>query len=279
VLLCKTNVPQFSDIQFAVKIIINLTDNTLVTNTESSFYTLAYNLNVIRFLWLFSSQAFTIPSPMIECLPEKFKKDIHKYPNAPTSFIVMQRHYSFKQFLQENQSSINSHQVIWYCSEIANALLFLWKNNIVHCGLKLDDILLSSDGYPIVCDLGSAIVVDGSTGCAENVKVLGGNLSYLAPEVLNSSLDKVNYTKQPSWELGVIIYEISTLQHPFLQYPIPAIYGSPPMVSVEGKLSLDVIKGKANENLLKLVLLLLENDPTKRIDIEQATNMLDLCLN
>jgi len=128
----------------------------------------------------------------------------------------MESHSSFKEFLREN--SIHQNQFIWYCLEIANALNCLWNNRIVHCDLKLDDILISSNGYPLICDFGMAEFVD-ENGCLENQKTLGGNVSRLAPEILNSDLKLINYSKQPSWELGVLCHEICTFEHPFIPYP------------------------------------------------------------
>ena len=92
----------------------------------------------------------------------------------------MENHSSFREFLKKN--SIHQNQCIWYCLEIANALNFLWINKIVHCDLKFDDILISSDGYPLICDFGMAEYVD-ENGCLENQKTLQGNVSRLAPEV------------------------------------------------------------------------------------------------
>jgi len=102
--------------------------------------------------------------------------------------------------------------------EIASALNYLWTNKIVHRDLKLDDILISSDGYPLICDFGMAEFVD-ENGCLENQKTLGGNVNRLAPEILNSDLKLINYSKQPSWELGVICHEICTFEHPYIPYP------------------------------------------------------------
>jgi len=58
-------------------------------------------------------------------------------------------------------------------------------------------------------------------GCLENQKnlLLGKNVNCLAPEILSSELKLINYSKQPSWELGVICHEICTFEHPFILYP------------------------------------------------------------
>lgn len=71
---------------------------------------------------------------------------------------------------------------MWYCLEVSNAVLFLWKNHIVHRDLKLDDLLITTEGFPLVCDFGKAEYVD-ENGFLENQQNIGGNMERLAPEV------------------------------------------------------------------------------------------------
>jgi len=69
----------------------------------------------------------------------------------------------------------------------------------------------------------------GYDGILDQQQTGGGNPERLAPEVLNSSLISINYSKQPSWELGVVCHEILTLEHPFPSYP--QAYGNIPSIS------------------------------------------------
>lgn len=82
------------------------------------------------------------------------------------------------------------------------ALRYLHKDNIVHCDLKPENVLLSSShDYPQVklCDFGFARII-GEKSFRRSVV---GTPAYLAPEVLrnkgyNRSLDM--------WSVGVIVY-------------------------------------------------------------------------
>jgi len=145
------------------------------------------------------------------------------------------------------------------------------QKKIVHCDLKLDDILISSDGYPIICDFGMAEFVD-ENGCLENQKTLGGNVHRLAPEVLNSDLKLINYSKQPSWELGVICHEICTFEHPFIPYPDKNEIGSQFKVP---KFSPERLEAKKfPKSFIDLVAALLV-EFNQRMSIFEASGLLD----
>lgn len=50
--------------------------------------------------------------------------------------------------------------VIKWLKQLLNALVFLEKNCVVHRDLKLDNLLLNSDGRLVVSDFGKAILLD-----------------------------------------------------------------------------------------------------------------------
>ncbi|XP_071961798.1 serine/threonine-protein kinase D1-like isoform X2 [Antedon mediterranea] len=95
--------------------------------------------------------------------------------------------------------------------QILVALKFLHIKNIVHCDLKPENVLLSSEGdFPQVklCDFGFARII-GEKSFRRSVV---GTPAYLAPEVLrnkcyNRSLDM--------WSVGVIIYVSLSGTFPF----------------------------------------------------------------
>ncbi|XP_015784003.1 serine/threonine-protein kinase D2-like [Tetranychus urticae] len=95
--------------------------------------------------------------------------------------------------------------------QILIALKYLHSRNIVHCDLKPENVLLSSDDeYPHVklCDFGFARIIGEKTF----LRTIVGTPAYLAPEVLrnksyNRSLDM--------WSLGVIIYVSLSGTFPF----------------------------------------------------------------
>jgi len=187
------------------------------------------------------------------------------------NFIIMEALDSFKDYRAKNADSITPKQCIWFCVEICSALKYLWENKIVHRDLKLDNILFSYACYPVLCDFGCADTTDES-GCIERPSIVGGNNRHLAPEVLNSWRNKtpiINYSKQPSWELGIICFEIATLSHPFDSYP-----------PLQGTVSVTKLDTTWLEQLnypkpfIKLVESLVENDFTKRMELSEAFDKL-----
>ncbi|KAI1295433.1 Serine/threonine-protein kinase D1 [Halotydeus destructor] len=96
-------------------------------------------------------------------------------------------------------------------SQVLAALRYLHTNDIVHCDLKPENVLLSSNSdYPQVklCDFGFARII-GEKSFRRSVV---GTPAYLAPEVLrnkgyNRSLDM--------WSVGVIIYVSLSGTFPF----------------------------------------------------------------
>jgi len=218
-----------------------------------------------------------IPQKFIKYLPPDIEQTVK---DNDLRFLVMQCHINFKNYLDVHHSSFSNVQLIWFCSEIGNALKFLAENKIVHRDLKLEDILLSVDGFPIICDFGKAEFVDFGKLENQQKNGKGGNLGHLAPEVLNTTLDIIDYSKQPSWELGVISHEISVLQHPFPEYPSNiSIYGKSPFITVPSPSCQKLELMKFPRNFIKLVSKLLLNDPKERPDIISASRELEEIVN
>jgi len=97
----------------------------------------------------------------------------------------------------------------FYSAEIILALLFLHSRGIIYRDLKLDNILLDSDGHVKVADFGM---------CKENVRdgrltsTFCGTPDYIAPEILE---EKDYGASVDWWALGVLMYEMMAGQPPF----------------------------------------------------------------
>jgi len=128
-------------------------------------------------------------------------------------FVVMEklRGDMLEMILSSEQARLSERITKFLVTQILVALKHLHSKNIVHCDLKPENVLLSSDSdFPQVklCDFGFARII-GEKGFRKSVV---GTPAYLAPEVLrnkgyNRSLDM--------WSTGVIIYVSLSGTFPF----------------------------------------------------------------
>jgi serine/threonine protein kinase len=97
----------------------------------------------------------------------------------------------------------------FYAAEIILALQFLHKHGIVHRDLKLENVLVGSDGHCKVSDLGSAKL--GLFDVCLNLEHCGTGY-YRAPEIFQ---DLYFGQGVDWWALGIMIYEMLVGIHPY----------------------------------------------------------------
>jgi len=199
------------------------------------------------------------------------------------------------------------------CKNIGKGILFLQQNNVVHRDLKLNNILIDNFSNPIICDFGDAVFLENGiyrTNLSEGVR---GNKRHLAPEVLNSFAEQltmarqpqllsgreldddeldpdynvgktdiplvkstplmVDYSKQPSFEFGLLCFEILYGDYPFENYILNGYKFHVDEVNFE---TLDLKYPEEINNVLRL---LISNVDSVRPSIESALQVLDHFLN
>jgi serine/threonine protein kinase len=108
--------------------------------------------------------------------------------------------------LKEKQKYFNEKTIIFYSAQILCGILFLHSKQIIHQDIKLDNVLLDSNGNSKLCDFSLCKKIN-------NKKILlYGTTLYKSPE--SFELNYPNYSLD-FWSFGICIFRMFTNKYPF----------------------------------------------------------------
>lgn len=104
---------------------------------------------------------------------------------------------------------IEEQRILEWFVQTCFALKHVHDRKVLHRDLKTQNIFLMATGQIKLGDFGIARVLDATKDYA---KTMVGTPYYLSPEIIE---DKPYNFKSDVWSLGVVLYEMTTLKHPF----------------------------------------------------------------
>ncbi|XP_022916524.1 serine/threonine-protein kinase N isoform X3 [Onthophagus taurus] len=100
-------------------------------------------------------------------------------------------------------------RAVFYAGCVVLGLHFLHENHIIYRDLKLDNLLLDTEGFVKIADFG---LCKEGMGFGDRTGTFCGTPEFLAPEVLTET----SYTRAVDWwGLGVLIFEMLVGESPF----------------------------------------------------------------
>jgi calcium-dependent protein kinase len=164
----------------------------------------------------------------------------------------------------DQQEGVFESDVSRIMTQVLEALSFCHANNVMHCDVKPDNILLDNNFVVKLIDFGCADLIEFGLGAQKGngkKRMVAGGMGYLAPEVMTG-----RYSKQVDvWSAGCVLYE---LYSGFLPYPFRTLAQFKEMLAKPADLTCDpfpMIPLPA-----QLLAGMLERDPALRISLDDA---------
>ena len=155
--------------------------------------------------------------------------------------------------------------------EIASGLKFLHENNIAHCDIKSDNILLGKDGKLKLSDFGSSLRMNEPE---DNILRTQGNIYFFPPELVEDKEKEkksIDYKAVDIWDLGISIYTYIFKCLPFMpenRENIVELFKA----MTESNFDFNKNGVTISEEMKKLLMHLFEKDPEKRFTADDIVN-------
>ncbi|KAH3764274.1 sel1 repeat family protein [Pelomyxa schiedti] len=296
----------FRDQSYVLKALFNygLLTTASVQNASQSEYVVASTLephpNINRYFCHFVDRIPVEYYNHLPPVPKEFAFDKVKKRMHACVWVVLEHHSeTLGQFLTHIKTTapkLGPCTTPWpivhkYSRDICAALVHLFVNQTIHFDIKLDNILVSSNKEQVILiDFGCATKIPKTTtsrafeATMESVISATGNPSHRAPEIINriaqywqnpDQSSTLCCDKQPSFELGCILFELAMCgKHPLPRYP--GGYGPSGKVtfSFESEELFPMKPPQFPKEFCDLVRSLLQFDPAKRMPLLDAFEVL-----
>lgn len=176
----------------------------------------------------------------------------------------------------KNKGDLSENDIRDIIKQIIDGLYFIHQNHIIHCDLKLENIIINEkkeEKEIQIIDFDLSIICDNEEGYISNS--IFGTLNYIAPE----SYDLCIYSKKSDiWQVGVILYILIAKKFPHdSEITLVNSYSNLCRQNVFKHIDLNVPKEIINKrNFDSSLFTLLENmlnfDETRRYTLDQVMN-------
>ena len=123
-----------------------------------------------------------------------------------------------------NKNKCTEERLAKYIWQLCESLIHLKKYGVVHCDLKIENVLLTDDDDIRLCDFGLCYIPE-----YKEKRRLCGTVGCLSPEIC---LKNSKYVKNPKhtfdvWAIGVLLYEMMYRKSPFVSPDQEALFVEP----------------------------------------------------
>ena len=280
---------------YAIKLLYNFTHEytSVVRNAYENEWLILSRLlphpNIVKFWTQFIG---VIPESFSQKLPSDIRKFArHKNRSGQLvpskgQFLVLDYHKEdLLSYLSKFSMPLAYETTLKLAEQLLDAVLFLESNLVRHLDLKLSNVLVAVNEELKLCDFGSAVQFPDSRFKLQYIRGIlpGGNKAHLAPEVLTayhrsqqnpSTGGIIDYSAQSSFAVGVLITELSTMEHPLPDYPLGYTENGEVHYSVEDLLP---IPSSYPKSFASIVQDLLNADSSRRMSLTEALKQLRVC--
>lgn len=152
----------------------------------------------------------------------------------------------YQLLLNSKKGKLEEVKVVFIAAQIGLALEEMHCKNIIYRNLKLENVLLDSDGYIKLVDFSKVKVLEDENDIGTSFI---GTPEYMSPEIINGE----GHNKSTDWwSYGILIYELLTGNPPFRSEDLERLYELIVLCDIEMQISIADITQEAKDFLRKV---------------------------